>query len=384
MPARGRLAARLEELAEPLSHPAAEDPPGLPDPLPALQKALRRMVDGLSVEQLAAQIAELERAEAEAAARGAIELAERLSAETRELREKQVLVKNSLLVEQSQRAFDQLRAFNREQIAAFNARWDAAIAALLEQAERAEAELLAQQQGERERLEEAGRQAHPPAARFSATLLNEQFRVQQMVRARRYEAAKETRESAVLRETAEREQWRHRLESQLVRRREQLAAQHALELSALQTRLEKTAHASLKQRAAELTQLRRRMHNLQSETVTRQTAQFAKIQAQNAKLLSKFSISLSAVEERSAYAPPPMRKSASLVSAPGGRRGRWQTPGNSSELWSQTQHPDSSALGRAKRKVARAFDRSTPQALHPPRASFTTLSSSGPSFSAGD
>lgn len=331
--------------------------------LPNIRKDLERLVGDLTAEQIAMRVAEFERAEAAAVEAGHIDEADRLNAEVRELREKEVLLKNFLVIEQNQNAFEQLRAFNERQVSDFNDRWEAVIAEVVEYSRRIEQSLLDQHALERSRLEEGLRHARVPPVKLSAALLNEKFRVKQMLRGKHYEAAREAQEAAAAREATERQTWAERHQLQLDRRRSLLATQHSNEYNALRARLEKTINLKLKQRMAEYEQLLQRVQNLQNEMIIKQTLEFAKLQTKNAKVLAKYSISLAEVENRAFGA-----MEARHPGVPRVPRSRLRS--------STTTEKDSGApvLAKAKmnvRKVVRRVERELEE-----RQSFTTLSSS--------
>jgi len=84
----------------------------------------------------------------------------------------------------------------------------------------------------------------------------------------------------------------------LEKRKELLLKKQRNEYEALKTRLEKSINSKLKQRMAEYEKLLQRIQNLQNELIIKQSLEFAKIQASNAKILAKYSLNINNMQEK--------------------------------------------------------------------------------------
>ena len=191
-----------------------------------------------------------------------------------------------------------MKKLNEEQINEFNDRWENIIFELTDESKKIEKEMLEQHEAERARLEEEIMKIQAPGTKYSPHLLNDKFRLQHLVKGKRYAAAKVIKETIERKEEEEDEEWQRRFYTQLEKRKELLYKKQRNEYEALKTRLEKSINAKLKQRMNEYEKLLQRIQNLQNELIIKQSLQFSKIQATNAKLLAKYSLNLGELEEK--------------------------------------------------------------------------------------
>lgn len=273
----------------------------------ALQAAacseFQRILGDLDMETIKSRLATLNDLEKQAIEEDQLDDAKRINEEIKELREKEVLLTNFIIIERNQKAFDDLRQINEKQIQEFNNKWEGIIFEITEDSKRIERDMMEQHRAERARLEEGMLKVQMPHAKFSAELLNKKYKLKQMIKNKNFDSARELKEGIAVQENEERAQWIQRFEKQLVKRKDLLAVQHKNEYKALKTRLEKTINSKLKQRMTDYEKLLQRIQNLQSEMTLQQSLKFAKIQSTNAKLLAKYSVNLASVEERYADMP---------------------------------------------------------------------------------
>ena len=191
-----------------------------------------------------------------------------------------------------------MKKLNEEQIQEFNDRWENIIFELTDESKKIEKEMLEQHEAERARLEEEIMKIQAPGTKYSPALLNDRHKLHHLVRGKRYGVAKLIKETIERREEEEDEEWQRRFYFQLEKRKELLYKKQKNEYEALKTRLEKSINAKLKQRMNEYEKLLQRIQNLQNELIIKQSLQFSKIQATNAKLLAKYSLNLGELEEK--------------------------------------------------------------------------------------
>jgi hypothetical protein len=187
---------------------------------------------------------------------------------------------------------------NEEQINEFNEAWEAVIFELTDEARKLEEEVLAQHEAERERIDEEIQKICPPPTKFSVGLINDRYRLTQLIKHKKLTEAKELKEDIEQREEEESYEWQRKFFVQLEKRKELLYKRQRSEYEALKARLEKSINAKLKQRMNEYEKLLQRIQNLQNELIIKQSLQFSKIQSANAKLLAKYSLNLHELEER--------------------------------------------------------------------------------------
>lgn len=264
---------------------------------------IQKILGDLNTETIKFRLGELVELEQKAIRDDLLDEAKRLNEEIKELREKEILLMNYLIIEENQRSFDNLRKINEKQIQEFNNKWEAIIYEITEDSKKIEREMVEQHKAERERLEEGILKVQMPHAKYSSELLDKKFKLKQMIKNKNFEAARELKEQIAIREEKEREEWINKFQKQLVKRKDLLAVQHKNEYKALKTRLEKTINSKLKQRMIEYEKLLQRIQNLQNEMTLQQALKFAKIQSTNAKLLAKYSLNLADLEERFADIP---------------------------------------------------------------------------------
>jgi hypothetical protein len=158
--------------------------------------------------------------------------------------------------------------------------------------------VLAQHEAERERIDEEIQKISPPPAKFSVGLLNDRYRLTQLIKNKKFTEAKKLKEDIQQREEEETYEWQRKFYVQLEKRKELLYKRQRTEYETLKARLEKSINSKLKQRMNEYEKLLQRIQNLQNELIIKQSLQFSKIQSANAKLLAKYSLNLRDLEER--------------------------------------------------------------------------------------
>jgi len=129
-------------------------------------------------------------------------------------------------------------------------------------------------------------------------LLNDKFRLQQLIKNKEYEKAKILKESIEMREEEETREFQSKFISQLEKKKEILYKRQKSEYEALKARLEKVINSRLKQRMVEYEKLLQRIQNLQNELIVKQSLQFSKMQVLNSKLLAKYSLNLNQLEDK--------------------------------------------------------------------------------------
>ena len=137
-----------------------------------------------------------------------------------------------------------------------------------------------------------------PPPKYSPNLLDDKYKLKQLIKQKNYTSAKYLKENIEKRQEEEEIAWQDKFIEQLEKRKELLIKKQKCEYEALKTRLEKSINSKLKQRMAEYEKLLQRIQNLQNELIIRQSLEFSKIQATNAKLLSKYSLNLNDMQEK--------------------------------------------------------------------------------------
>lgn len=212
--------------------------------------------------------------------------------------------------------FDELKQLNEDQINEFNERWDRIIADLTEDSKKIETDLREQHEAERQRLEDEMARQQVPPVKYSSDLLNSQFKFEQLIRNKKYQAAKLLKEKIDAGTERENQEWETKFLSGREKQKELLRKKQANEYEALKTRLEKSINTKLKMRMNDYDKLLQRIQNLQNELITKQTLQFSKIQSANAKILSKYDLNLSEL----ANAGAPREQSGLDLQPAGGQR----------------------------------------------------------------
>lgn len=133
------------------------------------------------------------------------------------------------------------------------------------------------------------RQEVPPP-KFSADFIDRKFKLEQLLRNKKYSVAKTLKEGLDRMEEEETQAWVDRWAAQKDRHRDLLARKQRNEYEALKTRLEKSINSRLKVRMNEYDKLLQRIQNLQNELMTKQSLHFAKISSANQKLLAKYTV----------------------------------------------------------------------------------------------
>jgi len=259
---------------------------------------LTKVFEGLDAESIDNAIAELKEQEKNAIFNQDLETAESISQELSEMREKQILMNNLIILEQNQNSFDELKALNEEQIHEFNERWESIMYEMTEESKRIEEEVVQQHVAERERVEEEISRVIPPPTKFSVNVLNSRYKLSQLIKLKKFMEAKELKEELDEEEQRETQVWEVKFFQQLDKRKELLYKKQKAEFESLKVRLEKNINAKLKQRMLEYEKLLQRIQNLQNELIAKQSLQFAKIQSTNSKVLTKYSLNLKNLEER--------------------------------------------------------------------------------------
>lgn len=183
--------------------------------------------------------------------------------------------------------FDELKAASESQIAEFNEHWDSVIEALSEESHRIESALLEQHEAERDRFEEEMERQSMPVPKHSSQLINKRFRLEQLLRNKRYSEAKLLKERLERLEREEQSQWLNKWLGQRDRNRELLSKKQKNEFDTLKARLEKSINSKLISRMTQYDKLLQKVQNLQNELITRQSLHFMRFSTANAKLLAK-------------------------------------------------------------------------------------------------
>lgn len=149
-----------------------------------------------------------------------------------------------------------------------------------------------------EALEEEIVASHMPQVKYSADLLNKQYKLKQLVRVKKYAAAKELQEDIRQQEIVETEIAQEKYGRSVEKMRENRAKKHGSEYEAVKARLEKSINSKLKQRMTEYEQLLLRIQNCHNDMMNKQSVEFGKIQAVHAKLLSKYNLNIDDLSNR--------------------------------------------------------------------------------------
>lgn len=187
---------------------------------------------------------------------------------------------------------------NDEQVNEFNDKWENIIYELTDYSKKIEGDLLEQHQAERRRLDEEIAKIQIPPPKYSPALLDDKFKLSQLIKQKNYTSAKYLKENIEKRQEEEEIAWQERFIGQLEKRKELLFKKQKNEYEALKTRLEKSINSKLKQRMAEYEKLLQRIQNLQNELIIKQSLEFSKIQATNAKILAKYALNLNDMQEK--------------------------------------------------------------------------------------
>lgn len=158
--------------------------------------------------------------------------------------------------------------------------------------------MLEQHQAERKRLDEEIAKIQVPPPKYSPTLLDDKFKLNQLIKQKNYTSAKYLKNNIEKRIEEEEILWQDRFIDQLEKRKELLMKKQKNEYEALKTRLEKPINSKLKERMIEYEKLLQRIQNLQNELIIKQGLEFSKIQATNAKLLAKYCLNLNDIQEK--------------------------------------------------------------------------------------
>ena len=153
--------------------------------------------------------------------------------------------------------------------------------------------LREQHEAEKRRLEEEISRQQIPQVKFSSALLDNNFKLEQLIKNKKYQTAKLLKDKIGLMQEQESEEWGRKFYNQREKQKELLLKKQKNEYEALKTRLEKSINSKLKMRMNDYDKLLQRIQNLQNELITKQTLQFSKIQSANAKILSKYDLTLS-------------------------------------------------------------------------------------------
>ncbi len=194
--------------------------------------------------------------------------------------------------------FEELKKLNEEQISEFNDRWENILYELTEESKKIEEDIINQHNAEQNRLDEEIEGLRIPYPKFSVDLLNDRFRLTQLIKNKKYEDAKILKESIETREENEGREWQRKFFVQIEKKREILFKRQKSEYDALKSRLEKAINIKLKQRMLEYEKLLQRIQNLQNELIVKQSLQFSKMQVYNSKILAKYSLNLSQLDDR--------------------------------------------------------------------------------------
>ena len=181
-----------------------------------------------------------------------------------------------------------MRSLNENQIQEFNEHWDQVIEELNGKTRKVEADLLEQHSAERAIFEEEMGRQEPPPPKHSSELLDLRFRLEQLLKNRKYAAAKALKGRIELMEEAEREEWARRAALHREKQKELLERKQRNKTEALKTRLEKLINGKLKNRGNEYGKLLQRIQNLQNELMTKQSMHLTRISNASSKLLAKY------------------------------------------------------------------------------------------------
>lgn len=149
---------------------------------------------------------------------------------------------------------------------------------------------MEQHEAERVRFEEEMDRQEMPPPKFSPEFIDRRFKLEQLLRNKKYSQAKLLKEGLERMGDEEVNAWEVRWATQRERQRDLLAKKQRNEYEALKTRLEKSINSKMKARAIEYDKLLQRTQNLQNDLITRQSLQYAKFSHANTKLLAKYTI----------------------------------------------------------------------------------------------
>ena len=185
-----------------------------------------------------------------------------------------------------------------EEIKQFNDRWEYTLFKLSETSKKIEDDLHRQHENEMAALEEEINASQMPTVKYSAGLLNKQYKLKQLVKVKKYAAAKELQEDIRQQEIKETEAAQLNYGKSVEKMRENRAKKHAAEYEAVKARLEKSINSKLKQRMTEYEQLLLRIQNCHNDMMNKQSVEFGKIQAVHAKLLAKYNLNIDDLSNR--------------------------------------------------------------------------------------
>ena len=174
----------------------------------------------------------------------------------------------------------------------FNDRWDTIINDLTEDSKKIENDLREQHDAEKRKLEEEIAQQQIPAVKYSSELINNNYKLEQLIKNKKYQTAKLLKEKIDSMQEQENDEWVKKLYAQREKQKDLLLKKQKNEYEALKTRLEKSINLKLKMRINDYDKLLQRIQNLQNELITKQTLQFSRIQSANAKILAKYDLTL--------------------------------------------------------------------------------------------
>lgn len=257
-----------------------------------------KILGDLDLETIHEKICELKLIEDESTKKGNLDDAERATNQINELREKQILLCNLAIIEKNQKEFEELKQMNDGQIAGFNEKWDSIIMEQTDSSKKIEADLLAQHEEEREKLDSEIERIETPNPKLSSELLNNKVKLLNLIKGKRYGVAKVMKEDIIKKEEDERDTWEKKFRQKLKKKKELLLKKQKNEYEALKTRLEKSINTKLKQRMSEYEKLLQRIQNMQNELIIKQNREFSREQAINAKILAKYSLNLVDLEQR--------------------------------------------------------------------------------------
>ena len=134
-----------------------------------------------------------------------------------------------------------MKQLNEDQIMEFNDRWDAIINDLTEDSKKIENDLLDQHEAERRKLEEEIARQQVPPVKYSSQLLDNNFKLEQLMKNKKYQTAKLLKEKIDNMQEVENEEWERKFYMQREKQKELLMKKQKNEYEALKTRLEKSS-----------------------------------------------------------------------------------------------------------------------------------------------
>jgi hypothetical protein len=180
-----------------------------------------------------------------------LDKAEEITHQIKDLREKEILLKNLHMIERNRKEFNRLKKMNDQQIFEFNQKWDQIISDFQDTSRKIEEEFLAQHEMEKKHLNDEIERIEVPPAKFSGELLNSKVKMNNLIKARKYKKAKEMREDVMAREKKELDRWDTEFHERLYKKRDLLLKKQNNEHEALKSKLEKSIGSKLKQRSQE-------------------------------------------------------------------------------------------------------------------------------------